>query len=45
MNKVLKGKNEYRDVNPKYMQPVSTYEPVVLNKYKPTFVNSKTVRP
>ena len=34
---MLKEKNEFQDVSPKYMEPVSTYEPTILNKYKSKF--------
>ena len=34
MTQMLKGKNEYEDVAPKYMEPTVTYEPTILNQYK-----------
>lgn len=34
MTKMLKGKNEYEDVQAKYMEPTNTYEPTILNKYQ-----------
>lgn len=38
MTSYLKGKNEYKDVKPKYMEHSSTYNPTILNKYKPQYV-------
>lgn len=44
MTSLLKGKNEYNEVVPKYNEPVVSYEPTILNKYKSKYGANKLAK-